>query len=101
MTGRSITAAARQLQSAANRLELAARNRDRDRILATLFADGVKGRRAAVRLEAQAPALAALEAEVERLRGELGALLDRVGRPARELPEFEISGTEPTRKRKK
>lgn len=98
---RTISRAARELQSAANRLALMTRNHNRDTILAGLFPDVAKGRSAAARLEAQRPAMEALEAEVLALRKELGTLLDRVipARPSDyEPPEM----TEPsTKKRKK
>lgn len=96
---RTIAAASRELQRVANRLALATRNRDRDVILARLFPDIAKGRLAAERLEANAPALAALEAEVSALRLEVGDLLERIQPAAPELPDLDL--TEPTRKRKK
>lgn len=97
---RTITRAARDLQSAANKLALLTRNHNRDTILAGVFADVMKGQRAAERLEAQRPVMAALEADVVRLRNELGALLDEVLPEPQELPELPLSEP-PTKKRKK
>lgn len=93
-TNRTITAAARDLQAAANRLELMNRNRNRDTILAVLFADVTKGQRAQQRLEAEAPQVAALEEQIRALRAELGTMLDGI------LPESEETEP-PKRKRKK
>lgn len=95
----NITRAARDLQSAANRLDLMVRNHNRDVIIAGLLPDAAKGRAAAARLEAQAPALKAQEDEVRRLRAELGTLLDGV-LPARVDPA-EHDEIEPPTKRKR
>jgi len=97
---RTIAAAARDLQSAANRLALMNRNHNRDTILAGLFPEAAKGRAAAARLEAQAPALKALEEEVHALRGELGGMLDKLVPPRMDLAENDEIEP-PTKKRKK
>jgi hypothetical protein len=97
---RTIAAAARELQSAANRLALMNRNHARDVILAGLFADVAKGRNAAARLEADAPERERLQAEVLALRTELGTMLDGIMPQAAAGPgDFEP--TEPPKKRKK
>jgi hypothetical protein len=101
MTPRTITRAAKDLQTAANRLALMTRNHNRDTILAGLFAGTGKGEAATARLDAQAPALAALEAQVADLRAELGTLLDRVIPAKTELPDLDLETEPPTRKRKK
>lgn len=97
---RTISRAARDLQAAANRLALMTRNHNRDVILAGLFADVSKGRRAAARVEAQAPVLAALEDEVRGLRTELGAMLDAVLPDPQVLPDLPEM-TEPTKRKKR
>lgn len=98
---RTITSAARELQSAANRLALMTRNHNRDTILAGLFPDVTKGRAAAARLEAQRPAMDALEAEVAALRRELGGLLDQLVPLRADLAEVPDMTEPPTKKRKK
>lgn len=101
MTARTISRAARDLQSAANRLALMTRNHNRDTILAGLFPDVPKGQAAAARLEAQAPAMAALEAEVQGLRTEMGGMLAELVPPARMDLAQDDETEPPTKKRKK
>ena len=98
---RTISRAAKDLQAAANRLALMTRNHNRDTILAGLFAGEGKGEAAKARLDAQAPALAALELRVAELRQELGTLLDGVIPAKTELPDFDLETEPPTKKRKK
>lgn len=76
MAGRRITAVARELQSAANRLALANRNNTQDAILAGIYRGQAKGARAAGRMESAAIVIRALERDVRRLREELGQALD-------------------------
>jgi hypothetical protein len=97
---RTMSRAARDLQSAANRLALMSRNHSRDTILAGLYRDAPKGVAAAARLAAQAPAMKALEEEVRALRAELGSLLDGLV-PQQEglMQDYEIEP--PAKKRKK
>lgn len=80
---RTIVAVARELQSASNKLSMANRNQSRDTILSGLFGDAVKGRRAAARLESGAILIRALERDVDRLRAELGAMLDALDTESR------------------
>lgn len=101
MTRKTLTRAARDLQTAANRLALMTRNHNRDTILAGLFPDVVKGQRAAARLEEQRPVMEALEAEVMGLRKELGAMLDEIRPPAPSPADERVPGEPPTKKRKK
>lgn len=96
---RTIATAARELQSAANRLALMNRNHGRDEILAGLFGDVAKGRNAKARLAADAPERDRLIAEVQALREELGVLLDEIMPQAEAGPNDEIEP--PTKKRKK
>lgn len=96
---RTIAAAARELQSAANRLALMNRNHARDEILAGLFGDVAKGSNAKARLEADAPERERLLAEVKALRDELGVMLDGIMPQAEAGPSDEIEP--PTKKRKK
>lgn len=83
MPAKSLTAVARELQSASNRRALVDRNQSRDTVLAGLFPGLAKGRRAAARLEAGAIELRALDREVERLRKELGVMLDALDSKSR------------------
>ena len=97
---RTLAGAARELQSAANRLALMNRDHTRDTILARLFPDVGKGQAAAARIQARSAPRAALEAEVKALREELGKLLDEVVVPT--PPPWEPEEIEPpTKKRKK
>lgn len=97
----TISRAARDLQSAANKLALMVQNRDRDRILAAVFLGHAKGQRAAARLEASAQAVESLECEVRRLRAGLALLLDQVLPEALEPPPLDLETEPPTKKRKK
>jgi hypothetical protein len=100
MVDRTIAAAARELQSAANRLALMNRNNTRDEILAGLFADVAKGRNARARLEADAPERKRLEAEVLALRNELGEMLDGIMPQAEAGPDDIEPQTKKRKKRK-
>lgn len=99
-SARTISRTARDLQSAANKLALMNRNHSRDTILAGLFPDVAKGQAAAARLEAQGPALKALEEEVRALRRELGEALDKLVPPRIDLAEDDETEP-PTKKRKR
>lgn len=83
MSGRTLTAAARELQSASNRLALAEQNQSRDTILAGIFPGQVKGNRAALRLEYRAADIRALRRDVNRLRAELATMLDQLDNKSR------------------
>lgn len=98
---RTIAAASRDLQAAANRLALMTRDQNRDAILAGLYQGTAKGDAAKARLEAAAAPLRDQEGLVRSLRLEVGGLLETLVPERPGLPDFDFAADEPPTKRRK
>lgn len=98
---RTITAASRELQAAANRLALMTRDQNRDAILAGLYQGTTKGDAAKARLEAAAGPLRDQEGLVRSLRLEVGGLLETLVPERPGLPDFDFDDEPPAKRRKR